>query len=164
MLSGWKERRDRRRAESEAKHLANEAKRKAHGGYPVEKADCARCHDPHASDRKGLLRASVHPPMAEASCDACHQPADSATPFALTAAAGELCAVCHDTQELKAGVESCTARVERDQAVRGSDQHPLSQRRRSRLRRHGHRRRLHDQEPERDVHLRLRPVLLRRLT
>ena len=57
------------------------------------------------------------------------------------------------------------------QAVRRSDQHPLLERRRSRLRRHGHRRRLHHQEPERrrrpagagprsasDSRRRLRPV------
>ena len=37
------------------------------------------------------------------------------------------------------------------------------ERRRSRFRRHGHRRRLHDQEPERDVDLRLRPVVHRRV-
>ena len=36
--------------------------------------------------------------------------------------------------------------------------------RRGRLRRHGHGRRLHDQEPERHVHLRLRSVVHGRLT
>ena len=53
-------------------------------------------------------------------------------------------------------------RVERRQAVRRSGQHQLSQGRRSRFRRHGHGRRFHDQEPERDVDLRLRFVVQRR--
>ena len=39
------------------------------------------------------------------------------------------------------------------------DQRPLSERRRGRLRRHDHRRRLHHQEPERHVDLRLRSVV-----
>jgi hypothetical protein len=37
-------------------------------------------------------------------------------------------------------------------------QHQLSEGRRGRFRRYGHRRRLHDQEPERVVDVRLRPV------
>ena len=43
-------------------------------------------------------------------------------------------------------------------------QHQLPQGRRGRLRRHGDRRRLHDQEPERDVDLRLRLVVQRLAT
>jgi iron-sulfur cluster insertion protein len=51
-------------------------------------------------------------------------------------------------------------RVARREAVRGPDQHPYLKGARGRLRRNGHRRRLHDQEPERHVHLRLRLVVL----
>ena len=54
-------------------------------------------------------------------------------------------------------------RVERHQAVRRSGEPQLPEGRRSRFRRHDHRRRLHDQEPERDVDLRLR-VVVQRLT
>ena len=50
-----------------------------------------------------------------------------------------------------------------DQAVHRSCEHQLSQGRRSRLRRDGDWRRLHDQEPERDLDLRLR-IVIQRLT
>ena len=59
------------------------------------------------------------------------------------------------------GVGRSGVRVERRQAVRRSGQHQLSQGRRSRLRRHRDRRRLHDQEPERHVDVRLRSVVQR---
>ncbi len=43
---------------------------KAHEKYPV--ATCTGCHDPHSAERPKLLRASVHPPVAESGCDSCH--------------------------------------------------------------------------------------------
>ena len=52
---------------------------------------------------------------------------------------------------------------QRRQALRRPHQRPLPAGRRGRLRRHDHRRRLHDQEPERDVHLRLRLLVHGRL-
>ena len=52
-------------------------------------------------------------------------------------------------------------RVERRQAAGRSDQRAISDRRRSRFRRQHHRRRLHDQESEREVDLRLRVVVQR---
>ena len=50
---------------------------------------------------------------------------------------------------------------QRRQAARRSDQRALSEGRRSRFRRQRHGRRLHDQEPERQVDLRLRLVVQR---
>ena len=52
-------------------------------------------------------------------------------------------------------------RVERREAVRRPGEHQLPQGRGSRLRRHRNRRRLHDQEPERHVDLRLRQFVQR---
>ena len=48
-----------------------EAMRKAHQGY-VLKGKCLNCHNPHASDVKGLLKAVVHQPIVAGQCRRCH--------------------------------------------------------------------------------------------
>ncbi len=68
---------------------------KAHYEYKVAGARCTSCHDPHGSDRKGLLFDKVHPPVARGMCGQCHQPAGSATPFALRTSGVDLCRGCH---------------------------------------------------------------------
>src|SRR4030042_4256378 len=42
--------------------------RAAHQNYPVEKAHCTGCHDPHATAHPKLLRPSIHKPLAEKRC------------------------------------------------------------------------------------------------
>jgi predicted CXXCH cytochrome family protein len=72
--------------------------RTAHGGYPVEKADCGQCHDPHASANPGLLRKNLHAPLESGDCSMCHEAADAANPFATNASQVELCGTCHEDQ------------------------------------------------------------------
>jgi predicted CXXCH cytochrome family protein len=67
-----------------------------HLKYPVAKADCTSCHDPHGSDQPALLLNTVHPPVLTRMCSQCHQAPDSATPFATTRAGYELCKGCHN--------------------------------------------------------------------
>lgn len=64
-----------------------------HQGINLASADCAQCHDPHASDQQGLLKSNAHAPFAEGTCDVCHSAPGSVT---LTAAEPDLCLACHD--------------------------------------------------------------------
>jgi predicted CXXCH cytochrome family protein len=55
-------------------HGANVAQlRTVHGGYKVDRGDCAMCHDPHwtPAGTKSLLYPVVHEPL-ESGCDVCH--------------------------------------------------------------------------------------------
>ena len=49
-------------------HTIDARFRTAHHGYPVERASCQQCHDPHASSGKGLLRQKLHEPFASGDC------------------------------------------------------------------------------------------------
>ena len=73
--------RERRPFASSCHDGAKEAFKKAHGGYPVGKALCAGCHDPHSSQEEKLLKSSVHDPVTGGQCDSCHRPAGSEKPF-----------------------------------------------------------------------------------
>ena len=53
-----------------------------HMKYPVAKASCTSCHDPHGSNQPALLLNSVHAPVASRTCNVCHEAPTSATPFA----------------------------------------------------------------------------------
>ncbi|HWO57737.1 MAG TPA: cytochrome c3 family protein [bacterium] len=64
-----------------------------HRGINLASADCAQCHDPHASERKGLIKSNTHVPFGDGSCDACHTGPGSVT---LTAAQPDLCLTCHE--------------------------------------------------------------------
>lgn len=70
--------------------------------------DCLRCHEPHASFQRALLRegdlcAACHRPLADPSrheataphCTACHDPHASAYPEMLKAEAPAICRSCH---------------------------------------------------------------------
>jgi len=85
----------------------------------VKDVSCVACHDPHASNKKGLLRAgeaqtcaqcherielalqskSKHKPFAEGRCADCHAPHTSAQSGLLVAPEKELCARCHGSLE-----------------------------------------------------------------
>lgn len=66
-----------------------------HMNYPVGKASCTSCHDPHGSNQPGLLLDRVHPPLSGGGCTQCHEAPDSATPFATKQRGFELCKGCH---------------------------------------------------------------------
>jgi predicted CXXCH cytochrome family protein len=68
---------------------------KTHMGYPVGKARCTSCHDPHASSVAGMLSDNVHPPVARRSCAQCHEPPTSPTPFKTKSDGVDLCKTCH---------------------------------------------------------------------
>ena len=73
--------------------------RRGHGGVVPGGASCLSCHSPHASAGPGLLRAHVHPPLAEGpeSCATCHLPGeDEDEGFPLSETAPELCLNCHE--------------------------------------------------------------------
>jgi predicted CXXCH cytochrome family protein len=66
-----------------------------HKNYPVGKADCTACHDPHGSNAPALMLGAVHAPVAAGTCDRCHEAPTSPTPFATKQAGFELCKGCH---------------------------------------------------------------------
>ena len=68
---------------------------KQHMGYPVAKARCTSCHDPHGSNQRGMLMNTVHPPVAKQMCAQCHEPATSPTALKTKAQGGQLCRGCH---------------------------------------------------------------------
>jgi predicted CXXCH cytochrome family protein len=76
-------------------HKASPALTRAHAGFPVAKASCTMCHDPHGSDRKGMLYASAHQPMATRMCTQCHQDPVAGKPVALKRQGAALCKECH---------------------------------------------------------------------
>lgn len=74
------------------------ALRKAHQGQPVEKANCAECHNPHGSEAPKLLNSFVHAPLA-AGCDTCHAAARGDKIQLLDGARRALCLTCHSNIE-----------------------------------------------------------------
>lgn len=100
---------------------------KAHVHFPVTDGKCWDCHDPHASDKKGLLRAAPegiddpnaclmchknelqasldgkvhHEPFANLNCVACHSPHASDNSGLLTAPIDQLCGSCHKPTDSK---------------------------------------------------------------
>lgn len=76
-------------------HDRGPAFRRAHAGYPVERAACQQCHDPHASAEQGLFRETSHPPFADGDCTLCHRDPEADSPFTVDMAVGELCGLCH---------------------------------------------------------------------
>ncbi len=68
------------------------ALRAKHQGFPVERAACQQCHDPHASARKGLFRESLHAPFAGGDCRSCHRGPGAASPFETVKPVNALCA------------------------------------------------------------------------
>lgn len=89
--------------------------------FPVEKGVCWDCHDPHASDKRFLLRTGIegaddplsclichqtdlkesltaehkHPPFTDLDCGRCHSAHNSPHDGLLRTAANDLCAECH---------------------------------------------------------------------
>jgi predicted CXXCH cytochrome family protein len=83
----------------------------------LTKGGCTFCHDPHASDNKGLLRTEatqaelcvtchedlapvraekdLHDPFKKGNCSACHAPHSSSEAGLLVAKESDLCATCH---------------------------------------------------------------------
>jgi predicted CXXCH cytochrome family protein len=100
-------------------HAAGASLRKAHRGYPVEKADCMQCHDPHASTQPGLFRESLHAPFEQGECMACHATPGSPEPFRTRLPVLRLCGECHAEEteavagrpfpHLSGGDGACTA-------------------------------------------------------
>ena len=88
--------------------------RTAHKGFAVDKADCASCHAPHASDRPMLPHAVIHKPYGGGDCAACHTGTDPRP----AGSQMTLCLSCHPGlgEDLKTGVlhapledeQSCT--------------------------------------------------------
>ena len=80
----------------------HDAKKRAfrtkHGGHDVASAACSGCHDPHGSNRRGMLYDDVHEPVAKGDCKKCHTRPSSDGTFATTKAGVDLCRDCHDEQ------------------------------------------------------------------
>jgi predicted CXXCH cytochrome family protein len=68
--------------------------RSAHGGYPLGKATCGECHDPHASSRPYLLYPLEHEPFAERDCGSCHK--EPAQGWAIGKEINRVCGECHE--------------------------------------------------------------------
>lgn len=84
----------------------------------LSEGSCTVCHDPHASDLSGLMRATegnlpacilchtgfaetmagdnIHDPVAKANCAVCHEPHSSDRPSLLVSDESSLCESCHD--------------------------------------------------------------------
>jgi DmsE family decaheme c-type cytochrome len=69
--------------------------KKLHEQYPVQKARCTLCHDPHGSNTGAILFDNVHDPVLDRKCKECHVAPTSASPFALKNSGYELCEGCH---------------------------------------------------------------------
>ncbi len=95
--------------------------------FPVEKGKCWDCHDPHASDKKGIVRKGVagfddpgnclvchksdlsralegtikHEPFAKLLCLTCHEAHNSAHDGLLKKSSKELCSACHKVDDKK---------------------------------------------------------------
>lgn len=66
-----------------------------HLNYAVADSNCNSCHNPHGSEKKGILFASVHKPVSEKKCTECHAGPASSTPLKVMAQGSELCRKCH---------------------------------------------------------------------
>jgi predicted CXXCH cytochrome family protein len=85
---------------------------------PVSDGDCLACHNPHATDKKGLVKKSApalcwdcHDNFLEQAkfqhdvvedCTGCHKPHGSSENNLLAKNIAQLCGDCHDAKELKA--------------------------------------------------------------
>jgi predicted CXXCH cytochrome family protein len=94
--------------------------------FPVAKGVCWDCHDPHSSDRKGLIKADStsadpdgclschkdqlqafgkakhpHTPYEKQDCVSCHNPHNSPNVSLLQSDAATLCATCHKPDDKK---------------------------------------------------------------
>ena len=63
--------------------------------YPVAKARCTSCHDPHGSSKPGILWTNVHYPVANKMCNQCHLDASSPDALKIKRPGFELCRGCH---------------------------------------------------------------------
>lgn len=71
----------------------------AHQHQPL--SSCVSCHDPHSSNRKGLMLPVVHEPFAERDCASCHEPPKDGKVVLRNDGFSELCLQCHnETKEL----------------------------------------------------------------
>ena len=74
----------------------------AHGGHDVARSQCGSCHSPHTSSGAGLLRATVHEPVADLDCSLCHvEPEDveeGETVPPMLMSSTRLCGVCHGAE------------------------------------------------------------------
>jgi predicted CXXCH cytochrome family protein len=77
----------------------------AHMNYPVGASDCTSCHDPHGSANRGILWATVHPPVGSRMCNQCHgDPA--AGKMTLKRSGSDLCRGCHNDLMLEIGAKN----------------------------------------------------------
>lgn len=69
--------------------------KQVHGEFSLESGSCIGCHDPHRSEKPGLLRPVRHEPFGADACGTCHAPPAPGRGATLIAEQGELCATCH---------------------------------------------------------------------
>jgi len=77
-------------------HPADAGFSAAHKGYPVERASCQQCHDPHASSLPSLFRQNLHPPFSDGDCGVCHAGPGAKQPFSTLMPEDQLCGACHE--------------------------------------------------------------------
>ena len=73
----------------------------AHQNYPLDKANCVACHDPHSHDLKGhLLLPAQHMPFKIGKCELCHKKTAAGETGALLKPVNQLCFTCHPASTL----------------------------------------------------------------
>ena len=66
----------------------------AHKNLTLEKARCQTCHNPHASDKTGLVVKFLHKPFGDGNCAGCHDMKNQ-NPSATLKMGSDLCFMCH---------------------------------------------------------------------
>ncbi len=92
-----------------------------HGGFPVEGTKCTTCHDPHASEKPGLVNEIAHAPFASGDCAVCH---DKVGPDgSAMASTASLCAGCHTESGVFQTFSTTHVPVEKGDCVSCHDPH-----------------------------------------
>lgn len=83
-------------------NLGSEKIKQAHGSFDVKGANCFECHYTHGSERKGMLKETVHPPFESGMCSACHT-ADENGGAKVVDNIRKACLACHEDKAPKTG-------------------------------------------------------------
>ncbi len=79
--------------------IKNKKTQKSHLDYPVQGTDCMSCHSPHGSNRRHLVKGTLHEPFAGKKCTTCHNGLRSKNPLGLKDKGATTCLTCHPSTE-----------------------------------------------------------------